>query len=148
MTAKPSYREVYGYLPEPCVRLLESGKDGEELMFRVVARLGGQRVKVPVRLNADCLLVRKLGSVDAQRVWDIWRGGTGGEMVIAVPRMSQSIFKAQRARLLSFLESGDTVRDVAARFGLTERAIYKKLARAREMGETAATRQLDLFPSC
>jgi len=150
MTDRPSYRETYGYLPEPCVRLLESGPDGEELMMRVIARLGGQRVKVPARLSSQTVIVRELGVSDAERLWKVWRAGAGGEAVIVVPRMSAAANKARRARLLSLLASEVTVREAARRFGLTERAIYKMLARARELGETAdlAAPQLDLFPAC
>ncbi|SOE00643.1 hypothetical protein [Caenispirillum bisanense] len=139
-----SYRQTYGYLPEPCVRLLEGGD--EELMWRVVGRLGGNTVTVPVRLTAKCILVRELGQDDAARVWRIWRGdGAGGEIEVTVPRMTHAALKVRRRRLLSLIEAGVTVRDAARRLGVTERTAYLDLARARRDGEIA-TPQLDLFP--
>lgn len=150
MSSKPSYREIYGYLPEPCVRLLESGPDGEELMMRVIARLGGTSVRIPVRLTGHSILVRELGDADAARVWQIWRGpGAAGEIEIDVPRMSAAHQKARRVKLLALLASGCKVREAARRYGVTERTIYLMQARARELGETKLlpTPQLDLFPA-
>lgn len=150
MTAKPSYREIYGYLPEPCVRMLESGPDGEELMLRVIARLGGTSVKIPVQLSSRSLLVRELGDADASRLWQIWRGdGAGGEIEIDMPRMSAAYHKARRARLLSLIAGGVTVRESARRLSVTERTVYLMLARAKAQDETShvAVRQFDLFPA-
>jgi hypothetical protein len=150
MTAKPSYREIYGYLPEPCVRILESGEDGEELMLRVVGRIGGTTVKIPVQLSSRSLLVRELGAGDAGRLWQIWRGdGAGGEIEIDIPRMSAAHHKIRRARLLSELEAGTKVREAAKRFGVSERTIYLMKATAKANGETSTLprRQLDLFPA-
>lgn len=150
MTAKPSYRETYGYLPEPCVRMLESGPDGEELMLRVIARLGGTSVKIPVQLSGRSLLVRELGDADASRLWQIWRGdGAGGEIEIDMPRMTATYQKVRRARLLSLIAAGVTVRESARRLSVTERTVYLMLARAKALGETSyfPARQFDLFPS-
>lgn len=150
MAIRPTYRETYGYLPEPCVRLLESAADGEELMFRVIGRLGGTTVKIPVKLTANSLLVRELGAEDAERVWHIWRGqGAGGEMEFDVPRMSATQHKLRRQRLRAMIDAGTTVREAARRYTVTERTIYMMLQRARELGETSAvpSRQIDLFPN-
>lgn len=140
-----SYRHIYGYLPEPCVRLLEGGD--EELMWRVVGRLGGGTVTVPVRLTAQSTLVRELGQDDAARVWRIWRGdgGAGGEIAVTVPRMTHAALRHRRQRLLSLIDGGVTVREAARRLGVTERTVYLDLARARRDGE-AASPQMDLFP--
>ncbi|WP_374653098.1 helix-turn-helix domain-containing protein [Dongia sp.] len=150
MSGKPSYRETYGYLPEPCVRLIESGADGEELMLRVIARLGGTAIRIPVRLTSRSILVRELGDSDATRVWQIWRGkGAAGEIEVDVPRMSAAQQKARRLKLLSLLAGGVTVREAARRYGVTERTIYLMQARARDLGETSLLPkpQLDLFPA-
>lgn len=148
MSARPSYRETYGYLPEPCVRLLESGPDGEELMLRVVARLGGQRVKIPARLTATSVIVQELGPADAERVWKIWRGGgaSQGDMLVAVPRMTAAQNKARRAKVLSYDAAGVSVREIARRMAVTEQAVYGMLRKARSNGEMP-TPQLDLFPA-
>lgn len=148
--ARPSYRQTYGYLPEPCVRLLESGPDGEELMLRVIGRLGGATVRIPVKLTTSTILVRALGDADAARVWQVWRGqGFTGEVEVDVPRMSAAYNKARRARLLALIDSGVTVQAAALRYGVTERTIYNMLARAKALGETFASssRQMDMFPA-
>lgn len=150
MTDKPSYRQIYGYLPDACVRLIESGPDGEELMHRVIARLGGTSVRLPLRLSGHSLLERELGDADAGKVWRIWRGpGAAGEIKIDVPRMSAAHQKGRRLKLLALLASGVKVRDAARRCGVTERTIYLMQARARELGETQLlpASQLDLFPA-
>lgn len=150
MNDRPSYREIYGYLPAPCVRLLESGPDGEELMHRVIARLGGTTVRIPLRLTAKSLLVIHLGSDDAAQVWRIWRGkGAAGEIEVDVPRMSAAHQKARRLKLLALLKSGVKVREAALRYGVTERTIYLMQQRSRELGEMnlIASNQLDLFPA-
>jgi len=54
------------------------------------------------------------------------------------------MIRARDRRLLSLTSSGVTVADAARRYGLTERAVYLALARAREFGD-GASRQLDLF---
>jgi hypothetical protein len=145
--ARPTYRDTYGYLPVVCVRLLESGNDGEELMARVVARLGGVTVRVPVKLSAAHRLVEALGPIDAERVWRVWRGeGAAGEIRIDVPRMTAAQTRARDRRLLSLVTGGVTVSEAARRFGLTERGAYLALSRAREAGLGEPPRQLDLFP--
>jgi hypothetical protein len=150
VTDRPSYRELYGYLPAPCVRLLESGPDGEELMHRVISRLGGTTVRIPLRLTSRSLLVASLGSIDAEKVWRIWRGaGAGGEIEVEFPRMSAAQQKTRRLKLLALLKSGVKVREAALRYGVTERTIYLMQQRSRELGETnlIASDQLDLFPA-
>jgi hypothetical protein len=147
---RPSYREIYGYLPAPCVLLLESGPDGEELMHRVIARLGGTTVRIPLRLTAKSLLVIHLGQDDAAQVWRIWRGkGAAGEIEVDVPRMSAAQQKARRLKLLALLRTDVKVREAARRFGVTERTVYLMQKRSRELGETnlIASNQLDLFPA-
>lgn len=145
MTGKPSYRELYGYLPHPCVQLLESGKDGEELMLRVVAKLGGMRVRIPAKLRADHKLVKALGAREAARVAAIWRGRGAGEIAVDVPRMTAAAQKARRQKLLSLIGAGVTVAAAAFRLGITERSAYYMLARSREVGEIPPDPQGDLF---
>lgn len=150
MKARRSYIDVYGFLPEPCVRLLESGKGGEELMLRVIGRLGGSSVKIPVKLSANSVLVQELGPDDAEAVWKIWRGdGAGGEISVDFPRMTATQQKIRRIRLLALLESGLIMREAARRMGVTERTAYAMKGRAIALGETEADTppQLDLFPA-
>jgi DNA-binding CsgD family transcriptional regulator len=150
LKGQPSYIETYGFLPEPCVRLLESGPDGEELMLRVIAKIGGGYVRIPVQLTPGCDLVTDLGAADAEAVWRVWRGkGSLGEIRVHFPRMSVAHQKARRGRLLALLAAGVTVREAARRLNVTERTAYAMKARADFLGETAGgvRRQLDLFPS-
>ncbi len=135
-TRRPSYREIYGYLPDACIRILESAEDGEELMLRVIARLAGQTVRVPVQLRSYSLIVRELGEADALRVWRVWRGkGTAGEIDIYIPKMTTASHKARRLKLLSLLADGLKVREAAARMKVSDRTIYLMLRKARELGE-------------
>src|SRR5262249_13094334 len=125
LKARRSYIDLYGFLPEPCVRLLESGPDGEELMLRVIAKLGGSSVKIPVQLSPRAVLVQELGPDDAEAVWKIWRGdGAGGEISVDFPRMTATQQKVRRIRLLALLASGCLMREAARRMGVTERTAY------------------------
>jgi hypothetical protein len=146
---RPSYRTTYGYLPEPCVRLLESGPDGEELMLRVISKLGGSSVRIPVNLSPRSILVKELGTADAAAVWRVYRGrGATGEIEVDFPRMSAAHQKARRARLLALLASGATIRAAARRLGVTERTVYAMKAKAEALGEVEGEApQLDLFPA-
>lgn len=134
------------------MRLLESGKHGEELMLRVIGRLGGSTVKIPVKLSASSILVEELGPDDAEAVWKIWRGdgGAGGEISVDFPRMTAAQQKVRRIRLLALLATDRmTMREAARRMGVTERTAYAMKAKAILLGEAKddTPPQLDLFPA-
>ncbi|WP_413207989.1 hypothetical protein [Rhodospirillum sp. A1_3_36] len=149
MTAPlPSYREQYGNLPDVCVRLLEGG--GEELMLRVVAKLKGTHVPIPVTLSVHHKLVQILGDKDAAAVHRIFRGPDGpaaakGDFRIFVPSMFLAMQKVRRARILSLLNGGAKVWQVALRLSVSEKTIYNEIRRAKSRGETVASPQMDLF---
>jgi hypothetical protein len=145
---RPSYREQYGNLPDVCVKLLEGG--GEELMLRVVAKLKGTDVIIPVTLSTHCKLVHILGDKDAAAVHRIFRGPDGpaaakGDFKIYVPSMFLAIRKMRRARILSLLAGGAPVWQVALRIDVSEKTIYNEIRRAKSRGETVADPQMDLF---
>lgn len=146
MKAKPSYREIYGNLPDPCVKLLESGPRGEELMLRVIGKAGGTCIRVPVELLATSVLVQELGRADAEAVWKIWRGASS--VTVYFPRMTAALHKARRAKLMAMLASGMKVRIAARRLGITERSVYAMKAKAEALDEAdTPTPQLDMFPA-
>ncbi len=127
-------------------------------MWRVIGRLGGQRITIPVRLANQNLLVRELGWADANAVWQAWRGryGAGGEISVTVPRLTVARRLARARYILGLVETekAPSVREIARTLSLHERTIYDDLKLAREDrtrlaagGKAPVTTppQLDLF---
>lgn len=112
---------------------------GVEAALRLVARCGGTRQRIPAEPERSaCQLVQALGPAAARRL--LSRYHPGGH--IDVPVMSSWLAELRRRRVLELKGAGRPISEIARTLGLTERGVYKILARD-PLGIDAA--QLDLF---
>ncbi len=99
------------------------GLDG---VLQLIDRFKGREIKVPKRLDTSHPLARCLGQEKFADFWRVYQGETLTIPMIHAARR-QLIWQAVSSALQS-----NTVGMVAARYGMTERNVYKIKARLRE----------------
>lgn len=135
-------RERYGYLPFPLPYILEA--EGEDFMFEVIDRLGGRTVRPPKAILTpgrpvyDTIIVRELGVEKGERLTKVL-SDTLGLIRVSMPTMRTTQARAAMVRMVHARAAGRTVSAIALSEGVTERAVYKALARAQEEGISPAT---------
>ncbi len=132
-------REKYGYLPAVLVTVLEAA--GEDVMLRLVATLGGNRVYVASEPRLGSKLADAVG-LDAARKIQIALADMH-IMHFDVPTMAGRLALIRTERILALRHEGLKVADIARSVGMTERGVYMALARSRD--DAPDERQISLF---
>jgi len=112
---------------------------GVEAVLRLVALCGGTRQRIPAHPErSGGRLVEALGPEAARRLLVRYAAGEH----LDVPLMSAWLAELRRRRVVELRDQGRTVSAIARTLGLTERGVYKILARDTLAVDPA---QLDLF---
>jgi len=136
MSAAPTIRDRFGYLPVDATLILESV--GEHAMFAIITRAGGQRVSIPprTRFPSDHPIVQAVGEELAEVVRAQF--ASKHQLHVNVPVLRAARAKCRDAVMASMRAKGARVSVIAREFGVTERTVYAALRRHRERDGTAA----------
>jgi hypothetical protein len=118
---------------------------GEAAARSVAGAVGGTRVYIPPRPEADHWLVQLVGSDAAQRIADHFTGGFGG-IRIEIPLADTGFIAQAQARADAMIRAGRSERDIARACGYTIRTIRRRRAALKRAGlRIGDPRQGDLF---
>ena len=114
---------------------------GEDAMLRLVERAGGTRIWIGRPPGEGHRLTEAVGQQAALKI----HARLAAEHIkqIDVPVMAARLQKARRCRILAMRGERIKVADIARALGLTERGVWKALAKARD--DAPDDRQLSLI---
>jgi Mor family transcriptional regulator len=136
MTKPPTNRQKFGYLPHVLSLLLpEIGEDG---LARLVQEFGGQRLYLSDGERAVRKLAPVLGDETSEKIAKVM---TENIMTrFDVPSMHDYRVLQKSIQIEADYNAGEFVRDIAKKFSMTERGVYKALRKLRDDGRKQSLR--------
>lgn len=133
MTNAPTNRQKFGYLPHVLSLLLpEIGEDG---VMKLVQEFGGDRLYVN---TAGKKLSAVLGSEITSKVIFVMNENIIFHFDVPLMRNYQVLQK--NLKIEAAYNAGELVKDIAKKFSMTERGVYKALRKLRDDGRKQSLR--------
>lgn len=112
---------------------------GLDEAMKLAHRFGGQSIWVSPDPKPDSPLALAFGLPAARKIGELLGSGE-----VRIPAAAAAALRARRAAILRLRDDGKSVREVAYLLGVSERCVWRHLARARR-DEIEDARQMKLF---
>lgn len=120
-------------MPNSIVRLADS--IGWPVALKLIECYPGMRLRVPVKLNPESMLVQQLGEEGAQSLVKLC-----ADEEVYIPKAKAHMLARRNALIVQEYTAGVKVPELVRKYGLTDRQIYNVLAMP-----VVEQRQLNIF---